>query len=84
MPKSIRFTAQGSSSQLGNFSSGDIARNIPDALADHLVNEAMCAEYLPDAVKAAPAAQPVTPAQADPAPAPAKRGKKPTVEQKGE
>ena len=82
MPKSIRFTAQGSSSLLGNFSSGDIARNIPDAMADHFVKEAMCAEYLPDAVKAAPAADPVTPAQADPAPAPAKRGKKPTVETK--
>jgi hypothetical protein len=52
MPKSIEFTASGSSSILGNFSSGQIARNIPDAMADHLVNDARCAKYID--VKTAP------------------------------
>lgn len=46
MAKSIKFIASGSSSALGNFAPGDIARNIPDALADHLVKEAACAQYL--------------------------------------
>ena len=46
MPKSIEFTANGSSSVLGNFEAGNIARNIPDALADHLVKDAMCAKYI--------------------------------------
>ena len=46
MAKSIKFTSSGSCSALGNFAPGDIARNIPDALADHLVREAMCAQYL--------------------------------------
>lgn len=50
MAKSIKFTSSGSSSALGNFAPGDIARNIPDALADHLVKEALCAKYLPDTV----------------------------------
>lgn len=54
MSKCIRFKAQGSSSVLGNFGPGDIARNIPDAMADHFVKDAMCAEYL----EAAPAAVP--------------------------
>lgn len=45
MAKHIKFTASGSCSALGNFAPGDIARNIPDALADHLVHEAMCAQY---------------------------------------
>jgi hypothetical protein len=76
MPKSIEFTAQGSSSLLGNFSRGDIARNIPDALADHLVNEAKCAKFLPEVVKAK-AADP------NPAQPTARRGKKTTVDHKG-
>lgn len=53
MSKSIRFKAQGSSSVLGNFGPGDIARNIDDALADHLVKEALCAEYLVTAAQPA-------------------------------
>lgn len=63
MAKNIRFTASGSCSALGNFAPGDQARNIPDALAHHLVHEAMCAQYLaapgqPPAVEATPV-QPV-------------------------
>lgn len=88
MPKDIKFTASGSSNQLGNFGPGDIARNLPDALADHLVKEAMCAEYLKQAVApvASPAADPDDPAADAPAsdkPAPkpaAKRGSKTTTE----
>lgn len=68
MAKSIKFIASGSCSALGNFASGDIARNVDDALASHLVNEAFCAEYLP------PAAQ--SPAQA-PAPEQAAAVKRP-------
>jgi hypothetical protein len=70
MPKSIKFTSSGASSTLGNFSSGDIARNIPDALADHLVKEAMCAEYLGDTQKPA-----IDPVAEEPAVTP-KRGRK--------
>ena len=60
MAKSIKFTASGSCSALGNFAPGDQARNIPDDLANHLVNEAMCAQYLtpPGQQPAAPAATP--------------------------
>lgn len=46
MPKDIKFIASGSCSALGNFADGDIARNLPDDLADHLVNEASCARFL--------------------------------------
>ena len=56
---SIQFTASGSCSALGNFEPGDIARNIPDALAEHLVKEASCAKYFGTTVQAA------TPAAAD-------------------
>lgn len=62
MAKSIKFTASGSCSALGNFAPGDQARNIPDALADHLVNEAMCAQYLTP-----PGQPPATPTPAQPA-----------------
>jgi hypothetical protein len=72
MAKSVEFIASGSSSALGNFSSGSIARNIPDALADHLVKDAMCAKYLPD-VSVQPAAE-----VAPPAPA-VKRSRKPAA-----
>lgn len=63
MPKSVKFTSTGSSSSLGSFEAGDIARNLPDSMADHLVNEAKCAEYLnekqaqPPAKSAPPAPQ---------------------------
>jgi hypothetical protein len=57
MSKSIKFIASGSSSTLGSFAPGDIARNIPDELAEHLVKDAMCAEYLGDTQK--PAIAPV-------------------------
>ena len=74
MAKSIKFTKTGSSSTLGSFGPGDIARNLPDDMADHLVNEANCAEYWQPT---APAAKPVEPAApegaADPTPAAAKR-----------
>ncbi len=46
MPKSIKFIASGSCSALGNFAPGDIARNISDDLASHLVVDARCAQYL--------------------------------------
>lgn len=71
MAKSIEFTASGSSSVLGNFAAGQIARNIPDALADHLVNEAMCAKFLGTTV--------VKPAEPAPATA-AKRTRKAAAE----
>jgi hypothetical protein len=44
--KSIEFTAAGCCNALGNFASGDIARNVDAALADHLVNEVGCAKWL--------------------------------------
>ena len=80
MSKSIKFIASGSCSALGNFASGDIARNVDDALADHLVNEAMCAEYLQAPKAAAPAPAPAP----DPIvePQPAKRGRKASTEHK--
>lgn len=70
MAKSVKFTATGTC-VLGNFSSGDIARNIPDEFADHLVNDARCAEYWtpPGAQAAAPAA----PAEPEAQPAPRTR-----------
>ena len=52
MARNIEFTASGSCSALGNFESGDIARNVDDALAAHLVDEVGCAKYSP-AVKVA-------------------------------
>lgn len=65
MAKTIKFISSGSSSLLGNFAPGDIARNIPDDLADHLVQEAMCAQYLEPGQQSAPpvkaAAAPRTP-----------------------
>ena len=75
MAKSIRFIASGSCNALGNFASGDIARNVDDGLADHLVKEAMCAEYLA-------LAKPSPAPPADPAIPPSKRGRK-TTEPKG-
>lgn len=71
MAKSIEFTASGSCSALGNFAPGTIVRNIDDALADHLVKEAMCAKYLPAAQPAAP----LTKAE-DPPAEPARRARK--------
>lgn len=68
MARTIKFTASGCCSALGNFASGDIARNIDDALAAHLVDEARCAKYLP-LVKAPPAAEPAA------APAPKRQRK---------
>jgi hypothetical protein len=57
----IRFIRQGSNSMLGSFSSGDFAR-VSEALAKHLVDEALVAVY----------ADPVQPpADAQPADAPA-------------
>lgn len=44
MATKIRFTAQGSNSLFGGFSSGDRA-TVGDALARHLVEEARVAEY---------------------------------------
>ena len=41
----IKFIAQGSNSLIGGFSSGDIAR-VGDALAKHLVEEALVAKYV--------------------------------------
>jgi len=52
MAKSIKFTASGSCSALGNFAPGDVYRNLPDALADHLVKEAMCAKFIGVTVQA--------------------------------
>ncbi len=72
MAKSIEFTASGSSSVLGNFAAGQIARNIPDALADHLVNEALCAKFIGTTAIVKPA---------DPVPEPApKRARKAAAE----
>lgn len=70
MAKSVKFTATGTC-VLGNFSSGDLARNIDDALADHLVKDARCAEYWtpPGTEPAAPAA----PAEPEAQPAPRTR-----------
>lgn len=79
MSKSIRFKAQGSSSVLGNFGPGDIARNIPDAMADHFVKEAMCAEYLEAAPPAAAVPSPVS-ESAQETTAAAKRGRKAQAE----
>ena len=76
MSKSIKFTASGSSSVLGNFAPGDIARNIPDAMAAHLVNEALCAKYLPDAPP--PETKEAPEVKED---QPAKRGRPPKIKQ---
>lgn len=46
MSKTIKFITNGSSSLLGSFGPGDVARNLPDDLADHLVNEAKCAKFV--------------------------------------
>ncbi len=43
--KRIKFTAQGANSLIGGFSSGDIMR-VDDALAEHLVKEALVAKYI--------------------------------------
>lgn len=70
MAKSIKFTASGSCNAIGSFAPGDVARNIPDELAAHLVHEAQCAQYLPVSAKKAPAAAPPwPPAGTEPAPA---------------
>ncbi len=79
MAKTIEFTASGSCNQLGNFAPGGIARDIPDALAAHLVNEAQCAKYwAPKPAAPAPAPWPPEAAPADsPAPTePAKPARK--------
>lgn len=52
MPTSIKFTTSGACSALGGFAPGDVARNVPDALARHLVEEARCAKYLTPAAPA--------------------------------
>lgn len=70
MSKSIEFTTSGSCNALGGFASGGIARNIPDDLADHLVNEAQCAKYWTS--KAPAPAAPPWPPEAEPAKKPAK------------
>lgn len=41
----IRFTAQGSNSMIGGFTTGDIA-NVGEAIAKHLVEEAQVARYM--------------------------------------
>lgn len=46
MTASIKFTTSGACTELGGFAPGDIARNVSDALARHLVEEARCAKYL--------------------------------------
>lgn len=56
--KTVKFTASGSNTTLGSFSPGDMARNIPDDMADHLVNEVKCAVYLEAATQPAPAQAP--------------------------
>jgi hypothetical protein len=78
MAQSIKFTANGWCSNVGNFSDGDIARNLPDALAAHLVNEARCAEYLQAPAPAAPAAEDAKPAEKP------KRPRKPATTQADE
>lgn len=66
MAKTIEFTASGSCSALGNFAPGGIARDIPDALAAHLVNEAQCAKYwVPKPAAPAPAPWPPEAASAE-------------------
>ena len=68
----IKFTASGANSQLGGFSSGDIAR-VPEAFARHLVEEARVAAYIDGATAALPAATEQPPKTA--------RRKKPAREQ---
>lgn len=46
----IKFIRQGSNSAIGGFSSGDIAR-VSEAMAKHLVEEAMVAKYMDAPVK---------------------------------
>lgn len=80
---SIKFTASGCSAELGNFAPGDIARNIPAELAQHLVQDACCAEYLQPPASAAPnvalpAAVPPPAAFESPAVSPAPKRKKKT------
>jgi hypothetical protein len=55
--KKIKFTALGSSSAIGSFSPGDVAR-LPDDMARHLVEEARCAEYVLDAPVLQPTQEP--------------------------
>jgi len=61
MQTRIKFTSNGCCSALGNFGPGDVAR-VPQALADHLVNEARCAVY--DEAPRPSAAPPAAPARA--------------------
>lgn len=72
----IKFKVGGHSHALGSFSSGDIARGIPQALARHLVEDAHAADYL-QPVK--PSAEPVD-AAAPATEAPTKRTRKPKTE----
>lgn len=67
----IKFIRQGSNTMLGSFSSGDVAR-VSEALAKHLVDEALVAVY----------AEPVQPPADAPADAPA--AAEPAVEQSAE
>ena len=85
MSKTIEFTTFGSCSALGGFAPGGIARDIPDELADHLVNEAQCAKYwVPKAPAPAAApwppegqpSEPAQPAEPDQPAAPAKPARK--------
>jgi hypothetical protein len=42
--RKIKFTALGHSFAVGSFSPGDVAR-LPDDIAQHLVEQARCAQY---------------------------------------
>lgn len=52
--RNIKFTHTGHAHAVGNFEAGDVARNLPDDIARHFVEDARCAVY--DDVEAAPAA----------------------------
>ena len=43
--RNIKFTHTGHAHAVGNFEAGDVARNLPDDIARHFVEEARCAVY---------------------------------------
>ena len=43
--RNIKFTHTGHAHAIGNFEAGDVARNLPDDVAHHFVEEARCAVY---------------------------------------
>ena len=56
--RNIKFTHTGHAHAIGNFEAGDVARNLPDDVARHFVEDARCAVYDDQMAEPAPEAQP--------------------------